>query len=62
MDCFDLFVAEAHAVARGEAPPDGMPLFADGLRSAQIVDAVLRSAREQRWVDVPAVAAAEVAP
>ena len=38
-----------------------MPLFADGLRSAQIVDAVLCSAREQRWVDVPAPAAAEVA-
>src|SRR5215217_7364381 len=60
-DCFDLFVAEAHAVARGATPPDGMPLFADGMRSAQIVDAVLRSAREQRWVDVPADATAEVA-
>jgi hypothetical protein len=34
-----------------------MPLFADGMRSAQIVEAVLASAREQRWVDVPAVAA-----
>ncbi len=56
-DCFDLFVADAHAVARGEAPPDGMPMFADGMRSAQIVEAVLASAREQRWVDVPAVAA-----
>jgi predicted dehydrogenase len=55
-DCFDLFVADAHAVARGEAPADGMPLFADGMRSAQIVEAVLASAREQRWVDVPAVA------
>ena len=53
VDCFDLFVAEAHAVARGEAPPDGMPLFADGMRSAQIVETVLASAREQRWVDVP---------
>jgi len=59
VDCFDLFVAEAHAVARGEAPPDGMPLFADGMRSAQIVEAVLASAREQRWVDVPAAAGAE---
>ena len=56
VDCFDLFVAEAHAVARGEAPADGMPLFADGMRSAQIVEAVLASASEQRWVDVPAVA------
>ena len=60
VDCFDLFVAEAHAVARGEAPPDGMPLFADGMRSAQIVEAVLESAHEQRWVDVPAAIGAEV--
>ncbi len=60
VDCFDLFVAEAHAVARGEAPADGMPLFADGLRSAQIVEAVLCSAREQRWVDVPATTPTEV--
>ncbi len=59
-DCFDLFVAEAHAVARGAAPPDGMPRFADGLRSAQVVEAVLRSAREERWVDVSAADAAEV--
>ncbi len=56
-DCFDLFVADAHAVARGEAPADGMPLFADGMRSAQIVEAVLASAREQAWVDVPAIEA-----
>jgi len=60
VDCFDLFVADAHAVARGEAPADGMPLFADGLRSAQLVEAVLCSAREQRWVDVPATTPTEV--
>jgi predicted dehydrogenase len=60
VDCFDLFVAEAHAVARGEAPADGMPLFADGMRSAQIVETVLTSAREERWVDVPAAVPAGV--
>ena len=60
VDCFDLFVADAHAVARGEAPADGMPVFADGLRSAQLVEAVLCSAREQRWVDVPTVTPTEV--
>ncbi len=59
-DCFDAFVAEAHAAARGEAPAEGMPLFADGLRSAQIVDAVMTSAREQRWVDVPSPVSTEV--
>ena len=56
-----LVLDREHAVARGEAPADGMPLFADGMRSAQIVEAVLASAREQAWVDVPAVAA-EVTP
>ena len=60
VDCFDLFVADAHAVARGEAPADGMPLFADGLRSAQLVEAVLSSAREQGWVEVPATTPTEV--
>ena len=29
-----------------------MPAFADGLRAALITDAVLASAREERWVDV----------
>ena len=29
-----------------------MPTFADGLRAALITDAVLASAREERWVDV----------
>ena len=29
-----------------------MPTFADGLRAALITDAVLTSAREERWVDV----------
>ncbi len=31
---------------------DGLPVFADGLRAARLTDAVLRSAREERWVDV----------
>jgi predicted dehydrogenase len=52
--CFDRFVEQVlHAVRTGEAP-DGLPRFADGLRAARITDAVLRSAQEQRWVDVPA--------
>jgi predicted dehydrogenase len=52
--CFDRFVADVYAAIAGEAPADGMPVFADGLRAARITDAVLASAREQRWVDVPA--------
>lgn len=60
-DCFDLLVADVAAAVRGDAPPEGLPLFADGLRAARITDAVLRSAREQAWVDVPATRPAEVA-
>ena len=40
---------------RDRAPGVGarrLPTFADGLRAAHITDAVLRSAREERWVDV----------
>jgi predicted dehydrogenase len=53
-DCFDLFVADVYAEIRGEAPRDGVPRFADGLRAAQVVEAVLASAQEERWVDVEA--------
>jgi len=53
-DCFDLFVADVYEAIRTGTPPEGLPQFADGLRAAQITDAVLRSAREGRWVDVDA--------
>ena len=52
-DCFDLFVADVYAAIRGEDERDGVPAFHDGLRAAEITGAVLESAREQRWVDVP---------
>jgi len=56
-DCFDAFVAEVYdAVTNGETA-DGLPVFADGLRAARLTDAVLRSAREERWVDVSIEAA-----
>jgi predicted dehydrogenase len=51
-DCFDGFVADVYDAIRGGEPADGMPVFADGLRSAQIVDAVLESTRNGGWVDV----------
>ena len=61
-DCFDGFVADVYdAIATGE-PPDGLPLFADGLRASRITDAVLSSAGEGRWVEVPAPEALAVAP
>ena len=53
-DCFDLFVDDVYAEIRGEGPRDGVPRFADGLRAAQIIEAVIASAQEERWVDVAA--------
>ena len=38
--------------SRPAAAPDGLPVFADGLRAARITDAVLTSAREERWVEL----------
>ena len=58
-DCFDAFVGDAYDAIRGAEPADGLPGFADGVRAARITDAVLASAREQSWVDVPSAEAAE---
>ena len=51
LDCFDLFVADSYAAIAGAAP-DGLPRFADGARSARIVDAVLASADAGGWVEI----------
>ena len=47
--CFENFVADTYAAVRGEMR-DGLPTFADGVRSARIVDAVVLSAGSGRWV------------
>jgi predicted dehydrogenase len=55
-DCFDGFVRDFYDTVRGGDAPDGLPVFADGLRAARITDAVLTSARsEGSWVEVPTV-------
>jgi predicted dehydrogenase len=51
-DCFNAFVADTYAAIAG-APPDGLPTFADGLRAAQLTQAVVESAASQTWVEVP---------
>jgi predicted dehydrogenase len=51
LDCFDLFVADSYAAIAGEAP-EGLPTFADGARSARLIDAVLASASAGGWVEV----------
>jgi len=54
-DCFNLFVRDVFDAIAGGESPDGMPAFADGLRAARITDAVLASARDERWIDVAPV-------
>jgi predicted dehydrogenase len=51
-DCFEAFVRDTYAAIGGD-DPDGLPRFADGARSARIVDAVVASARAgASWVEV----------
>ena len=51
-DCFNAFIADAYAAIAGDQP-DGLPTFADGLRSAMLTQAVVDSATSQTWVEVP---------
>lgn len=54
-DSFDLFVAEAYAAMRSRQVPDGLPIAADGVRSARLVDSVLASQLEGGAVTVSPV-------
>ncbi|GAB2738366.1 Gfo/Idh/MocA family oxidoreductase [Salinifilum aidingensis] len=49
--CFEAFVADTYAAIDGETP-EGLPTFADGLRSARLVEAVLNSSRTGSWTKV----------
>jgi predicted dehydrogenase len=52
VDCFEAFVHDTYAAIDGD-DPDGLPRFADGARSARIVDAAVASARSgASWVEV----------
>jgi predicted dehydrogenase len=53
-DCFDAFVADFYEGIRTGGAPDGLPVFADGLRAVRITEAVLASAATGKWVDVVA--------
>jgi len=52
-DAFNAFVADTYAAVRG-ADPEGLPRFADGLRAAQVTEAVMDAADTGAWVEVPA--------
>jgi predicted dehydrogenase len=51
-DCFNAFIADVYATVAGECP-DGLPTFADGRRAAVLTEAVLNSAKDEAWIDVP---------
>ncbi|MEN5273857.1 Gfo/Idh/MocA family oxidoreductase [Stenotrophomonas lactitubi] len=49
--CFEAFVADTYRAIEGEQP-EGLPTFEDGVRSAQIVDRVIASARTRAWTAI----------
>jgi predicted dehydrogenase len=51
-DAFNAFVADTYAAIQDANVPDGLPTFADGVRSARIVEAVMASVQTQSWVDL----------
>ncbi|WP_415853390.1 Gfo/Idh/MocA family protein [Sinomonas sp. G460-2] len=51
-DSFNAFIADVYDAVRGNAP-DGLPTFADGLRAAQLTQALISSAQARGWVSVP---------
>jgi predicted dehydrogenase len=50
-DAFAAFIADTYSAVRGETP-EGLPTFDDGVRAAQVVDAVVRSAASEGWSDI----------
>jgi predicted dehydrogenase len=50
-DAFNAFVADSYAAISGEKP-DGLPVFADGLRAARITEAVMTASATARWVEI----------
>lgn len=52
-ECFDAFVGDVYDAIASGSPPEGMPDFRAGWTASRIVDAVLESARETRWVEIP---------
>lgn len=57
-DAFNAFVADSYSAIAGGAP-EGLPTFADGLRAAQVTEAMLESAASGTWVELGAPAYAK---
>jgi predicted dehydrogenase len=50
-DCFNAFIGDVYAAVAGTVP-DGLPMFADGLRAASVTHAVVESHKREAWVEV----------
>jgi predicted dehydrogenase len=50
-DAFAAFVADTYRAIRN-GTPEGLPMFADGLRAAALTETVLQSSRENSWKEV----------
>jgi len=50
-DAFNGFAADTYAAITGE-PPDGLPVFDDGLRAVRVTAAVIEAATVARWVEI----------
>ena len=55
-DCFAAFVRDVYAAVAGEKAPHTYPTFEDAARTALLTDAVLTSARNRTWIELPGVA------
>jgi predicted dehydrogenase len=51
-DAFVSFMKDVELAIIGNRP-DGLPSFADGLRSSQLTDAVIQSSKTDSWIEVP---------
>lgn len=51
-DCFNAFVADVYETTRTGTAPEGLPVFADGLRAATIHAAVATSVTTGAWTEV----------
>lgn len=53
-DAFNAFMADAYDEFQGQVR-DGVPSLSDGVRATRLIEAVLLSAAEKRWVEVSAI-------
>ncbi|MEO7262110.1 MAG: Gfo/Idh/MocA family oxidoreductase [Jatrophihabitantaceae bacterium] len=50
-DAFNAYVCDVYAAVGGD-PPDGLPVFDDGLRAAILTQAVVDASTSQTWIEV----------